>query len=83
MDHRTRALIWLEIAERSTAFKEQAAKLAKDWLMLAHLEELRGRDEADGTNTGPGTCVQRRAHEQLSRMPSQCRRMYADGAHSG
>jgi hypothetical protein len=43
MDHRTRALIWLEIAERSKAFKEQAAALADDWLTLAHLEEMSRR----------------------------------------
>jgi hypothetical protein len=47
-DYRTRALIWLEIAERSLAFKEQASALAQDWQTLAHLEDLLLRADAYG-----------------------------------
>jgi hypothetical protein len=38
-DYQTRALIWLEIAERSPHVKEQASALAQDWLTLARLQE--------------------------------------------
>jgi hypothetical protein len=47
MDYRTRALIWLEIAERSAAFKERAAALADQWLTLARLEETLGRRDSE------------------------------------
>jgi len=48
MDHGARALIWLEIAGRSTAFKEQVAVLAEAWMTLAHIEKMSRRpDEAE------------------------------------
>jgi len=49
MDYRTRALIWLEVAERSVAFKDQAAALAAEWLTLAHLEEMLQRPGSERT----------------------------------
>jgi hypothetical protein len=48
-DYRTRALIWLEIAERSPAFKEQASVLAQDWLTMAYLEDMLRRHDSAGT----------------------------------
>jgi hypothetical protein len=39
-DYQTRALIWLEIAQRSPAFKEQASALPQDWLTLASLQKM-------------------------------------------
>jgi hypothetical protein len=33
-------MIRLEIAKRSSVFKEQASALAQDWLTLAHLQEI-------------------------------------------
>jgi hypothetical protein len=38
-DMRERALILLQISQESEQFKEQAAYLAREWLMIASLRE--------------------------------------------
>jgi hypothetical protein len=60
---RGHALVWLEIAGRSEAFKDQANHLAEQWLTLAILQDwlnhpadlaLLGPRQGRGTIAAPG-----------------------------
>ena len=39
-DCRARALVWLEIANQSTEFKDQSFQMAQCWLALALMEDV-------------------------------------------
>ena len=47
-DCRSRALVWLEIANQSTELKDQSFQMAQWWLALALMEDVLNQPLDDG-----------------------------------